>query len=72
MNHSFRDTDGHLAITEHLRENLAAQGEISSVDGAQQFSSQYRHILRIAGTQEKMALVGTGTAAYATVHKDLQ
>ena len=68
----FEHADGHFAAPSHLAENLAGQGKVIAVDGAEQFSPQDRHILRIAGSEEEMALVGAGTAADTAVHENLQ
>jgi hypothetical protein len=53
-------------------QDFAGGGEIVAVNAAQQFGPQHRHVLGIAGADEKVALVGTGAAAHADVHEHLE
>jgi hypothetical protein len=63
---------GHRAGPGQLAQDLAGLGEIVAVDRAQQFGPQHRHVLGVAGADEKVALVGAGAAAHADVHEDLE
>jgi hypothetical protein len=57
---------------DQLREQLAGQGEVAAVDAAHQVLARHRHVLRVAGAEEIVALVGAGAAMHAGVHVDLQ
>ena len=66
------DVDGQLAAAGQLAEDLAQGGEVLAVDGSQQLGPQHRHVLRVAAADEEVALVGTGPAADADVHEELE
>ena len=65
LDHVFRQ----LARTGEAAKGLADGREVIQIDGAEQLGPQHRHIARIAGPQVKMAFVGAGAAAHATIHK---
>ena len=61
-----------LAGADGLAEDLAEQGVVAAVEGAEQLHAQHRHVLGIVGAEEEVALVGTRAAAHADVHEELQ
>jgi hypothetical protein len=63
---------GHVACTDQLGEQLAGQGVIAAIHRAHQILARHRHVLRIAGADEVVALVGAGAAMHAGVHVHAQ
>ena len=51
---------------------LAGHGEVVTVDRPEEFRPQDRHVLRIAGTEIEMTLIGACAATDADVHEDLE
>ena len=62
--------EGQVARAGHLAQDLAGGGELPAVDRAEQFGAQHRHVLRIPGADEEVALVRAGAAAHADVHEE--
>ena len=63
---------GEVGGADELREQLAGEGEMAPVDLAQQVLPRHRHVLRIGGAEEVVALVGARAALDARVEKDAQ
>ncbi len=63
---------GHVDRAHQLGEVLAGEGEVAAVDRAHQVLARHRHVLRVAGAQEVVALVAAGAAVHAGVHVDAQ
>jgi len=63
---------GQVGCTDQLREVLAGEGEVATVDLAQQVLPRDGHVLRIAGAEVVVALIGAGTTLHARVEVDLQ
>ncbi len=63
---------GHVGGADQLGEMLAGEREVAAVDAAHQVLPRHRHVLRVAGAEEVVALVGAGAAVHAGVHVDLQ
>ena len=53
-------------------EKLAGHGEVAPVNAAHQVLARHRHVLRIGGAEEVVALVGAGAAMDAGVHEYLE
>ena len=51
---------------------LAGEGEMAAVDRAHQVLARDRHVLRVAGAEEVVALVAARAAVHAGVHVDAQ
>jgi hypothetical protein len=64
--------EGQLATAGETAQNLPGLGELATVHGTQQFSPENGHIPGIAGTDEKMAFVGTGSTAHTDIHENLE
>ena len=65
FDHVFRQ----FTRTGEAAQGLAGRREVIQIDGSEQLGPQHRHIARIAGSQVKMAFIGAGAAAHATIHE---
>ena len=63
---------GEVGGADELREQLAGEGEVAPVDLPQQVLPRHRHVLRVGGTEEVVALVGARAALDAGVEEDPQ
>ena len=67
----------HYAFVPAARAHLLAQqfaehGVVAPVKGAQKLRAQHGHVFGVIGTEEKVALVRTGPAAHADIHKEFE
>ena len=66
------NTDGHFPCTCEFSEDLSSCREIIAIDRSEKLGPEYRHVLRISGSDEIMTLVGTGAAADTDVHENFK
>ena len=63
---------GEVGGADELGEQLAGEREVAPVHLAQQVLPRHRHVLRIRGAEEVVALVGTRAALDARIEEDAQ
>jgi len=66
------DIHGEFPAARELAKELAGRGEVVAIDRAQQLRPEHRHVLGITRADPEMTFVGTGAAAHANVHKQLE
>ena len=63
---------GEVGGADQFREQPAGEREVAPVDLAQQVLARHRHVLRIGGAEEVVALVGARAALDAGIEEDAQ
>ena len=63
---------GQFPCPHHFPQVSAGPGKITAIHAPQQFRPQHRHVLGVAASDEKMALVRAGPAADTDIHENLQ
>lgn len=68
----FNDFFVELACANELTEELTSSGEVLTVNGAEQFCTQNRHVLWVTGTDEEVTFVSASAATYTDVHENFE